>query len=154
MINKEKIQRLVEEKLTDDMFIVEIKVSTSNLISVLVDSFKGVGISTCVALSRNIEGNLDREEEDFALEVSSAGLGQPFKVQNQYLKNVGKEIEVVSIDGKKFEGVLTEATDEGIKLEVTTREKPEGAKRKIDVTRTHEFSYNQINTAKNIISFK
>jgi len=154
MIRKEKIEHLVGEKLTEDMFIVDLKISASNVISVLIDSFKGVDISTCVAISRHIENSLDREEEDFALEVSSAGLGQPFKVRKQYLKNVGREIEVITGEGVKFEGVLVEATDEGIKLDVTTKEKPEGSKKKIYVTRTHEFLYNQINSAKNIISFK
>ena len=154
MISKEKVEHLVEEKLTEDMFVVDLKISTSNVITVLVDSFKGVDISTCVAISRHVEHSLDREEEDFALEVSSAGLGHPFKVLKQYLKNIGKEIEVVTNEGEKYEGVLTDANEESIKLEVTTKEKPEGSKKKIFVTRLHEFSYNQIKTAKNIISFK
>jgi len=153
MIDRKKIVQLIEEKLTDDQFIVDVEVSPANQISVLIDSEKGINIDHCVAISRQIEGNLDREIEDFELQVSSAGLGQPFKVFRQYTKNIGREVEVIFKDGQKLEGTLRNATDDGFELETAQKENVEGRKKKELVTRSHQISFEEVKTVKNIIKF-
>ena len=153
MIDKEKVIKLAEERLEEGMFLVEGSISKSNVINVFVDSMEGVTIEQCVSISRNIEFNLDRDEEDFELQVSSAGLGQPFKVFKQYEKNIGNEIEVVTNEGDKFKGILLEAEEKGFKLQTSKREKVEGHKKKQLIVREHEFEFENIKSAKNIISF-
>jgi ribosome maturation factor RimP len=153
MIEKGKIITLIEEKLTEDQFIVEVEVSPTNQISVLIDSEKGISIDDCVTISRQIEGNLDREEEDFELQVSSAGLGQPFKVFRQYTKNIGREIEVVLKDGQKMEGILKAVQETSFELESSKKEKVEGKKKKELVTSIHTIAFDEAKTVKNIIKF-
>ncbi len=153
MIEQNKIVQLVEEKLTDEQFIVSINVSPSNQISVLIDSFSGLTIDHCVKLSRHIEGKLDREVEDFELQVSSAGLSEPFKIHKQFEKNKGKEVEVVMNDGIKLEGILKEIDDAGFELETSKREKVEGHKKKQLITRIHRIEFDQAKTVKNSIKF-
>ncbi|PTN07324.1 ribosome assembly cofactor RimP [Mangrovibacterium marinum] len=153
MIDKSKIITLIEEKLTEDQFIVEVEVSPANQISVLIDSDKGISIDDCITISRQIEGNLDREEEDFELQVSSAGLGLPFKVFRQYVKNTGREIEVVLKDGQKLEGILKSVQETSFELETSKKEKVEGKKKKELVTRVHTIAFDDAKTVKNIIKF-
>ena len=153
MIDRKKIIQLIEEKLPDDQFIVEVEVSPANQISVLIDSETGITIDHCVAVSRQIEGNLDRESEDFELQVSSAGLGLAFKVFRQYVKNIGNEIEVVLKDGKKLEGILKNADQAGFEIETAKMEKIEGKKKKEMVTQLHQISFDQAKTVRNIIKF-
>ena len=154
MVSKERVKSLIEEKLTEDMFIVDIQVSTGNAISVQIDSDHGLSIDQCVAFSRQIEHNLDRDAEDFELEVSSPGLTQPFKVLRQYQKNIGREIELTTHDGGKHTGILMEAGENGIKLKESRRERVEGKKKKVTVTEELSFSFDIIKTAKSVISFK
>ena len=153
MIDRKKIIQLVEEKLTDDQFIVSISVSPTNQISVLLDSEKGVAINHCVQISRQIEENLDREEDDYELQVSSAGLGQAFKVYRQYVKNLEKEVEVVLADGLKIEGILKHVDETGFDLETSKMEKVEGNKKKQRVTQLHKIAFDKAKTVKNIIKF-
>jgi len=152
MIAKEKIQNLVEEVLSDDQFIVDITVGAANQISVSVDSDDGISIGECVQISRHIENSLDRETEDFSLEVSSPGLSLPFKVVRQYLKNVGREVEVVTKDGEKQKGILISAQPAGFEIEIVAKEKVDGAK--VEVTKTLAYDFDQIKTVKIVISFK
>ena len=154
MISKELVQNLIEEKLAGDVFIVDIHISTGNAISVQLDGDNGLSIDQCVAFSRQIEHNLDREVEDFELEVSSPGLTQPFKVLRQYLKNIGREVEIATVDGDKHSGILKQADENGITLEETRRERVEGKKKKVTVTEDLQFSFDKIRTAKSVISFK
>ena len=153
MIDKKQITQLIEDKLTEDQFIVEIEISPSNQIMVALDSEKGITIDHCVQISRLVEESLDREEEDFELQVSSAGLGQPFKVQRQYKKNIGQEVEVVLTNGTKLEGVLQSADDNGFELESSKREKVEGHKKKQLITKVHRIAFDEAKTVKNIIKF-
>ena len=97
---------MVDQALSEEMFIVDITVGTGNSIEVLVDSDKGISIEDCVKINRHIEQNLDRDVEDFSLEVSSPGLTQPFKHLRQYQKNIGKKVELVARSGEKEEGIL------------------------------------------------
>jgi ribosome maturation factor RimP len=153
MIEKEKIILLANEKLTVDQFLVGVTVSASNVIHVMVDSDTGISINQIVEISRHIENGLNREEEDFELSVFSAGLSEPFNLVRQYKKNVGAEIEVILLNGIKFIGMLSQADDQGIDLEITTKEKIEGSKKRELVIKVHHFGYSEIKEAKKIIKF-
>ena len=152
MITKEKIQILVEEVLSDELFIVDITVGDGNFISVSVDSNTGISVGECVQISRHIESSLDREVEDFSLEVTSPGLSLPFKVLRQYLKNIGREVEIVTTTGEKQKGILKSANSEGFELEISAKEKIDGAK--VAVTKVLVYTFDQIKTVKIVISFK
>ena len=107
MIDKNVVEKLVNQWLEDkDYFLVDIEISPDDRIVVEIDHADGVWIEDCVQLSRFIEDNLNRDDEDYELEVGSAGLGQPFKVRQQYLNFIGKEVEVLDADGKKWKGLL------------------------------------------------
>ena len=151
MITKENIQILVEEVMSDDMFIVDITVGTGNSISVLVDSDAGISVGECVQISRHIEGSLDREVEDFSLEVSSPGLSLPLKVLRQYLKNIGREVEVVTKSGEKQKGILKSANTEGFELEFLAKGRVDG--KKVEETKSLTYSFDQMKTVKIVISF-
>ncbi len=153
MIEREKVIQLAEEKLDEGQFLVEVTVSSSNVIHVVIDGMQGVNIAKCVEVSRNVEHNLDRETEDFELEVASAGLGQPFKVLRQYEKNLGRDIEILKQDGTKAAGKLLQVTEAGLELEVCKKEKVEGKKTKQLVCSAVFFLFNEIKEAKNIIKF-
>ena len=154
MITKEKISELVGEKLEENQFLVDVRVSPSQVIHVEIDSLDGVTINDCVAVSRYVESHLDRETDDFELQVSSPGIDQYFKVNRQYLRHVGRELDVVTQQGEEFRGLLTEAGETGVVLEVTFREKKEGERKKQLVTRKVPFAYEDIKRAKVVISFK
>lgn len=153
MIEKVKIAELVNEKLTDDQFLVDVTVSASNVIHVMVDSDTAISINQIVEISRYIEGKLDREVEDFELSVFSAGLSEPFRLVRQYKKSVGTEIDLLLANGQKLTGKLVEAGDQGIELETATKEKVEGSKKKELVVRVHKFDYQEIKEAKKILKF-
>jgi len=153
MIDKVLIAGIVNEKLTEDQFLVEVTVSSSNIIHVMVDSDSGISINQIVEISRFIEEKLDREVEDFELSVFSAGLSEPFSLVRQYRKNTGTEIEVLLTNGQKLTGLMTKADDQGIDLEVTTKEKSEGSKKKELITRLHPIGYSEIKEAKKILKF-
>ena len=130
MIDKNVVTRIVNEWLEGkDYFLVDITVSPDDKIVVEIDHAEGVWIDDCVELSRYIESKLNREEEDYELEVGSAGIGQPFKVLKQYLIHIGTDVEVLAKDGKKYVGVLSDANEENFTITVETKIKPEGAKR-------------------------
>jgi Uncharacterized protein conserved in bacteria len=153
MIDKNKIAELVNEKLSDEQFLVDVTVSATNVIHIMVDSDTNISINQIVEISRFVEGNLDREAEDFELSVFSAGLSEPFRLVRQYKKNLGAEIDVLLTNGNKLSGVLTKVEEDGISLEVTTKEKVEGSKKKELVTRVHNFDYKEIKEAKKILKF-
>ena len=155
MIDRNIVSGIVNEWLEDkEYFLVDVSVSPDDEIVVEIDHAEGVWIDDCVELSRFIESKLDREEEDYELEVGSAGIGQPFKVLKQYLIHIGKEVEVLTRDGKKLEGVLKDANEENITLTVLKKVKPEGAKRPKLVEEDITYTYNDIKYTKYLISFK
>ena len=155
MIDKNVVGGIVNEWLEDkDYFLVDVSVSPDDKIVVEIDHAEGVWIDDCVELSRFIEANLDREEEDYELEVGSAGIGQPFKVLQQYQNHVGREVEVLTREGKKLEGVLKEATPDNFTLTIQKKVKPEGAKRPKLVEEEITFTYSEIKYTKYLISFK
>jgi len=155
MIDKELVYQAVEDKIADtDYFIVDIKVTTDNNITVEIDCEEGVDVQFCADVLRHIESIFDREVEDYALEVGSAGLTQPFKVLKQYQKNIGNEVEVLTKDGRKLTGILTEANEQKFTIDVEKQVKPEGSKRKITVVEKLEFAYEEVKYTKYIIRFK
>ena len=155
MISKDSVGEVVREfLLTGELYLVDLKITLDNRIMIEIDSFEGVSVENCVQLTRHIESKFDREVEDYELEVSSAGLTSPFKVLQQYQKNVGNEVEVLSADGIKHTGILAFAGDEEFGLTVEKTVKPEGAKRKTMIQEELLFSYKNIKTTKLIIRFK
>jgi ribosome maturation factor RimP len=122
MIDKEYIKNLVGEFIKGTgLFLVAVKVSSTNRITVLADKKEGITIDECVSIHRHIENNLDREKEDFELQVSSPGLDLPFGVIEQYYKNQGRKVEVVENDGTKFTGILKNVTPGGFELETEVK---------------------------------
>jgi len=155
MIEQPTILQIVENFVSGtDFYMVEVKVSPENQILVVFDSFQGVSIDDCESLNNFIESKLDREQEDYELEVSSPGLTEPFKVLKQYEKNKGNEVEIVTKKGEKFSGILTEVNFDNCTLQTEKLIKPEGAKRKIKVTEKIPFRYEDIKTTKYILRFK
>ena len=155
MISKTVVEGIVNEWLDGkDYFLVDVTVSPDDKIVVEIDHAEGVWIDDCVELSRFIESKLNREEEDYELEVGSAGIGQPFKVLQQYLIHVGKEVEVLTREGKKMEGIRKEANEETFTVTVQKKVKPEGAKRPKLVDEDMTFTYEEIKYTKYLISFK
>lgn len=155
MIDKNVVTRIVEEWLEGkDYFLVDVTVTPDDKIVVEIDHAEGVWIDDCVDLSRYIESKLNREVEDYELEVGSAGIGQPFKVLQQYIIHIGKDVEVLDKDGKKWTGVLAEANEANFTMTVQTKVKPEGAKRPKLVEQNVTFTYDEIKYTKYLISFK
>ncbi|MBQ2553839.1 MAG: ribosome assembly cofactor RimP [Prevotella sp.] len=155
MIDKKVVENLVNEWLTDrDYFLVSVEVSTDNRIVVEIDHADGVWIDDCVELSKYIEERLDREVEDYELEVGSAGLGQPFKVPQQYHNFVGKEVEVMDAQGHKVHGLLQDVNGEEFTVTVKEKVKTEGKKRPQMQDVPHTYNMNQVKYTKYLISFK
>ena len=154
MIDKTKVLRLVEEKLEEDMFLVDVSVSKSNVIHVFVDSYHGLTIEKCIEISRHVEHSFDREEEDFELQVSSPGLTEGFKVKEQYVKYKNREVEILTAEDVVLTGVILEANEDGITLETSRREKVEGHKKKQLIVKKYSLKFDEIKSAKAVISFK
>jgi ribosome maturation factor RimP len=155
MINASDIRNWVEEHLANQGgFLVDVSVSDGADIRVLVDAPDGMPISRCVEISRLIEGRLDRDVQDFALQVSTPGLDQPLKLRPQYDKNVGRGVKVQLHDGHSVEGTLTTVGDDGIVVEHKEKRRIEGRKAKEWVTDRHELAWDSIATTKVKISFK
>ena len=155
MIDKNIVRRLVDEWLEGkEYFLVDIQISPDSKVVVEIDHADGVWIEDCVELSKFIEENLSRDEEDYELEVGSAGLGQPFKVPQQYINFIGKEVEVLDHDGRNVSGVLK--CVDGNKFVVSVNEKVhvEGKKRPVKMDVDHEYDMNEVKYTKYLISFK
>ena len=155
MIDRQQVIDLTNEWLADkEYFLVDVIISKDDKITVEIDHAEGVWIEDCAELSRHIENGLSRETEDYELEVGSAGLGQPFKVTQQYKNHIGMEVEVLTKEGKKLKGILKNASEEEFILTVTKKEKKEGAKRPQLVEEDLVFPYDGVKYTKYIINFK
>jgi len=155
MIKKELVCQIVDEWLEGkDYFLVEVVVTPDGKIVVEIDHKDGVWIEDCVELSRYIESKLNREVEDFELEVGSAGIGQPFKVIQQYYNHLGEEVEVLTKEGKKFAGVLKAVEENRFTISIEKKVKQEGAKRPKLLEEDESFTYDGIKYTKYLISFK
>lgn len=148
MITRDQIRRLAEEKLEGtDRFLVEVLVKLGNRIMIFIDSDSHVSIDHCVELSRHIEKQLDRESDDFELNVSSSGLDQPYKLSRQYIKNIGREVSVTDNEGNKVTGILKNADENGFEVIETRKIKKEITEK------LYFFSYSEIKETKEIIKF-
>lgn len=155
MIDKNVVKTLVDEWLADkDYFLTDLTVSPDDRIVVEIDHQEGVWIEDCVELSRYIEDHLNREEEDFELEVGSAGIGQPFKVHRQYEIHKGDRVEVLTQEGRKLVGVLKDVAPETFVLTVTEKVKEEGAKRPKLMDRDLTLRFDEVKSTKYLIDFK
>jgi ribosome maturation factor RimP len=158
MIDRKEIERLVEERiqeLDNGLYVVEMTISSTNVIRIEIDKINGgVTVSDCVSVSRNVEHNLDREKADFELHVSSAGLDKPFRHINQYIKNVGRTINVKTKDGRTIEGEIVKVADEKIILSAEEMQLLEGKKKKEKVEVIYEIMLTDIKEANIVISFK
>lgn len=154
MIDSTKIENLVNEFISGtDIFLVEVKVSRENKITVYADTLKGIKLEQCADLSRYVEQNLSRDIEDYELEVSSPGIGKPFKVKEQYIKNIGNVVEVLRKSGEKFRGVLKDVKDSGFGISQTSVKKVKSA---AGVTESNDlyFNFDDIKSVKEILIFK
>lgn len=155
MISKEQIEQIIAPRIDEEgLFIVEITVSSSNHISVFIDGDKGVTIDQCIAISRFIEENLNRDEEDYELDVSSAGLDLPLKITRQYIKNIGRLVDIVYKNGQKLTGKLVGANDSGFDVEVERNVQVDGKKRKQLVNEIDNIKYSDIKSTKIVVSFR
>ena len=148
MIDKQIIIDLVDQYLLNtesESYLIEVTVSRDNNIVVELDNDEAVDIDECVELSRYIDQHLDRDVEDYELEVGSAGLTSPLKKLRQFAKFEGETMEVLCRDGKKLKGVLGAADEEGFTLSFTKKVKPEGSKKKIEVTETQRLLHKEVN---------
>ena len=153
MVSKELITQKLQEFIDNEnegneIFFVDLKISNSNNIDLFIDSFEGITIKNCREVSKYIESQLDREQEDFQITVSSAGLDLPFRVKEQYIKNIGKQISVKTSEGNKHKGKLLSVNEEDIEIEEQKK-----IKKKI-VTEIKNIRFENIKSAKVVISFK
>lgn len=152
MIDKKEIENLCKSTLTETQFLVEIKISNNNDIFVTIDDFNGLEIEECRRISRFIEENLDRDKEDFSIEVSSPGLSNPFKVPEQYQKSLNKEVEVILKTGEKITGTLTTIRDDEIIISYSYFAKM--ANKKQQISEISKIKFKDIKSTKSVISFK
>jgi ribosome maturation factor RimP len=149
LITKEHILELANRHLNGtDIYVTGIKISTDNKINVFLDGDQGVTIKDCVGVSRAIEGNLDREREDFALEVSSHGATTPLVMPRQYKRHVGREFEIRLSDDEKAEGTLVSFDENGLLLEYSERENKPIGKGKVTVVKQRRIPFNEIKESK------
>lgn len=154
MIDKQVVENIVAGWLEGkDYFLTDLTVFPDNRIVVEIDHKDGVWIDDCVELSRYIEDHLDRDEQDFELEVGSAGIGQPFKVLRQYENHIGDTVEVAPKTGRKYVGVLKAADAEGFAIEVELKVKNEGEKRPHLELQEMRFAYDEVRSVKYVIEF-
>jgi ribosome maturation factor RimP len=150
---KEKVKELIEDGIAGtEIFVVKLTVSSSNDINVLLDSETGLTLADCRTVSRAIEFNLDREEEDFSLTVASSGIGEPL-VLRQYNKNVGRKVSVTLNTDEVIEAKMVSATDEAITLEWKSREPKPTGKGKVTVVNNRVIEYRDIKQTIVLITF-
>jgi ribosome maturation factor RimP len=150
---KSTVAELLQVALDENpsLFLIELKIGSDNSIRILLDGDKGVTLEACIAVSRQIEHNIDRELHDFSLEVSSVGVGSPLTMPRQYEKNVGRSLEVITAEDLVLTGNLTQADQEGITLEWKVREPKPIGKGKVTVTKIKTLPFASIKNAKVII---
>ena len=154
MIDSEEIRKFIEKQLEGtDVFLVDVKVKPDNVIEVEIDSDSPVSIEECEKLTRAIEGEFDRDKEDYTLEVGSAGITSPFKVIRQYRKYIGQEVEVLLKDGKKLSGILKDVNDRDFTVVSKEKVKKPEAKRPVIEDVAHTLSYEEVKQTKYILKF-
>jgi ribosome maturation factor RimP len=155
MIQAAFIRELLQEELLKrDLFLVEVSVRPGNRIMVFIDSMQGVTVESCIAISRFIESSLNRDTEDFELEVSSPGLDNPLILPVQYQKNMGRDLDILRKDGIKITGKLIYADGDRIRIEKEVLEKDANGRKKMKVLKEFELRMEEIKTSKVVISIK
>ena len=151
----DKVNKSAEEvfKSREDLFLIDLKIDSSNKITIVLDGDNGVNLQDCIEVNRAIESSLDREDQDFSLEVASAGVSSPLKLVRQFKKNLNRDIKVKKIDNEIIEAQLTRVSDENITLEWKAREPKKIGKGKETVEKKVELPYSEIKEATVIISF-
>ena len=154
MTFKEKVAALLNEALEErpSLFLISLAIGSGNKITVTLDGDNGVNLQDCIDVSRAIEHNLDREEEDFSLEVASAGATSPLQKPRQYKKNIGRTLKVKT-DTEQIEAEITEANEDFIVLEWKAREPKKIGKGKETVSKRAEIPYGDIKEAVVVIKF-
>ncbi len=152
---RHKIEELLNSFLLerDDLFLIDLKFSAADDITVILDGDNGVSVQDCLDASRAIEFNMDREEHDFSLQVMSAGLSEPLSLPRQYRKNIGRELDILLNDSTKIEGELARVDDEKITLILRYRKPKEVGKGKMDVVEEKEIPYSEVKKALVAIKF-
>lgn len=155
MAFKEKVKELINQAMAEhtDLFLIDYTISTDYKISITIDGDQGVTLQDCIDVSRIIEHSLDREEQDFSLEVASAGATSPLKLPRQFKKNIGRKLKVVTLSQEKYEATIVDADDTQIFLEWKSRETKPVGKGKVTVEKKEAVAYDQIKEAIVIITF-
>ena len=155
MTFKEKVKDLLSKALEENpqLFLIDLDFSEANKISVVLDGDSGVNLQDCINVNKFLDNGLEGEEVEFSIEVASAGLSSPLKLVRQYKKNIGRTLKVKTISQGDFEGILTEADEDGATLTWSAREPKEIGKGKVTVEKTLKISYTDIKEAVVIISF-
>lgn len=154
MIDRQALADFVERQLKDtECFLTDLRITADNQITVEIDSMGAVDIEECVVLTRAIEAEFDRDKEDYELEVGSAGLTSPLKVPRQYEKHLGRDVEVLTKDGRKLYGILKNADADGFTVAMERKVKPEGAKRPVTETFEERFGYDDVKHTKYDLKF-
>ena len=153
-MDKKKVQDLLEEALAENqaLYLIDLSFLPGNKINIIIDGDTGVSLSECIRISRSIDSNFDREEEDFSLEVTSPDIAEPLKVKRQYVKNLNRILSV-KLNDEKVEGTLTEVNKENIVLSWKAREPKPIGKGKVTVEKTATIAYEDIIEAKVKIIF-
>lgn len=155
MIDKNAVKTIVEEWLEgNEYFLVDVSIEPDNRIVVEIDHADGVWIEDCAELSRHLQERLGAELDDYELEVGSAGIGQPFKVAQQYAIHVGKDVEVMDAAGKKVQGVLKSVDGSSFVVTVREKQRVEGKKRPVIVDVDKAFDMDNVKYTKYLLSFK
>lgn len=151
---QERVQKLLEEAFEENnsLFLIFLNISDQNHILIVIDGDNGVSVNDCIAVSRKIEHDLDEDELDFSLEVTSAGVSEPLKFSRQYKKNIGRTLEVQT-NSNKFEGELKEVDEAGILLAWKAREPKPVGKGKVTVDKEANIAFDEIVKAKVVITF-
>lgn len=152
---REKTEQLLKQALDNNpaLFLIDLEITSDNQITVIIDGDEGVTVEDCIAVSREIEHNLDREEFDFALQVMSAGVSTPLTMPRQYKKNIGRTLKVKKVDGEIIEGDLQQVEEDVIKMQWKAREPKPVGKGKVTVIKNAEIPFKEIETAKVMIIF-
>ena len=154
MLDKAEVTRVVEEALEgSDLYVVRVTITRDNIITVDLDSDSSVDIDQCIRVNDAVLAAFDRDVDDYELTVGSYGISSPLLVRRQYDKNIGQEIEVLTRDGRKLKGVLTQADDEGFTIEVPTKVKVKDKKRPEQVMVAERITYDNAKQTKCIITF-
>jgi len=152
---KTQVETLLQAALDENpsLFLIALHIGANHAIKIIIDGDTGVSLQECMRVSRAIEHNMDREEHDFSLEVTSAGVGEPLTMIRQYKKNVGRKLEVTDTEGTVYTGKLEEASEKTLSLSWKQREPKRSGKGKITVSKTKELTYDAVSRAKIIVQF-